>query len=285
MLVEATQGTWLVGTAMEHHTLYQYNFHSAQNVFSGFQQSETAYWQGSNGVDFAPAPWSSNLISSDPTFSNCATTDGGCRMGWFEMIQLSSNIFLYGGCVWTFYNANQPCQGDCQQNAVYVEASASLYLYGTNVKTITNIIYQDGVDYATEIGNGGGWGGVVAVYQDLYGVPNGNAVSGAGFSWYDPTFTDGNAGYADPQYYYCFNGPASNFPPFQNWMNFYDMFDLNQKTSMASEEQGPIQGDIYNAIVELSQASLVDARLILAIVMQEVKRRSLPSLPLDETRD
>lgn len=38
MLVEATKGTWLVGTAMEHHTLYQYNYNGAQNVVSTFQQ-------------------------------------------------------------------------------------------------------------------------------------------------------------------------------------------------------------------------------------------------------
>ncbi len=30
LLVEATKGTWLIGTAFEHHTLYQYNFEFAQ---------------------------------------------------------------------------------------------------------------------------------------------------------------------------------------------------------------------------------------------------------------
>ncbi len=53
-------------------------------------------------------------------------------------------------------------------------------------------------------------------------------------------------------------------------MNFYDMFDLNQATSMNVEESGPIQGAIWNAIVSVSESSLVDARFILAIIMQEV---------------
>jgi glucan 1,3-beta-glucosidase len=53
-------------------------------------------------------------------------------------------------------------------------------------------------------------------------------------------------------------------------MNFYDMFDLNQNDQMVYEESGPIQGDIWNAIVSVSQNSLVDARFILAIIMQEV---------------
>lgn len=47
MLVEATQGTWLVGTAMEHHTLYQYNYHGARNVFSAFQQRYVHSYQPS----------------------------------------------------------------------------------------------------------------------------------------------------------------------------------------------------------------------------------------------
>jgi glucan 1,3-beta-glucosidase len=41
ILVEATKATWLVGTAMEHHTLYQYNYNNAKNVFSAFQQRYT----------------------------------------------------------------------------------------------------------------------------------------------------------------------------------------------------------------------------------------------------
>ena len=43
MLIEATAGTWLHGTAVEHNTLYQYNFQAAKNVFVGMQQSEAPY--------------------------------------------------------------------------------------------------------------------------------------------------------------------------------------------------------------------------------------------------
>lgn len=99
----------------------------------------------------------------------------------------------------------------------------------------------------------------------------GSVVTGSGLNWYTSDFSTGDSGYDDPQYYYCFNGPASNFPPFANWMNFYDMFDLNQNDQMVYEESGPIQGDIWNAIVQVSADSQVDARFILAIIMQEVR--------------
>ncbi|OCL04180.1 glycoside hydrolase family 55 protein [Glonium stellatum] len=164
MLIEATKGTWLVGTAMEHHTLYQYNFEYASNVFSAMQQSETPYWQGP-GNDLAPIPWASNLIASDPTFSNCGASDATCRMAFFERIRGSSNLFLYGGCVWAFFNNGGNCSGDCQQNAIRVLSSqGNIYLYGINVKSVTNLVVSTNTDIATESANAGGWGGVVAAY-------------------------------------------------------------------------------------------------------------------------
>jgi glucan 1,3-beta-glucosidase len=69
--------------------------------------------------------------------------------------------------------------------------------------------------------------------------------------------------------YTCHSGGASNFPEVSNWMGFQDMFDLNQATSLSVEESGPIQGQLWNAILEVSQDSMIDPRLILAIIMQE----------------
>ncbi|RAL17631.1 putative exo-beta-1,3-glucanase [Aspergillus homomorphus CBS 101889] len=295
MLIESTAGTWLVGTAMEHNTLYQYNFEYASNVFSAFQQSETPYWQGwgapSSGI--APAPWADNLIASDPSFSNCAADDAGCRMAFFERIRGSSDLFLYGGCVWAFFNHGGSCTGDCQANAVRILSSeGSVYLYGTNVKAISNVVVENTVVAASESANSGGWGGVVAAYLHNAngatsgggsssgsssgsgsgsgsGSSNGLAVTGNGLNWYSSSLTAGAAAYEDPEYYYCFGGPAANFPPFANWMGFTEMFDLNQQTSMALVESGPIQGDIWNAIVAVSADAKVDPRLILAVVMQE----------------
>lgn len=169
-LVEATKGTWLVGTGMEHNTLYQYNFRAAANVCSIFQQSETPYWQGNgaptNGL--APAPWTNHLQPSDPDFRNCGAQDKRCRMAWFQVVSGSQGVFLYGGCVWVFYNGLVDCPGSgCQQNAVSISSSRRTYVYGTNVKTITTVMVSDGVDVALTSDNKGGWpgvGGVVAAY-------------------------------------------------------------------------------------------------------------------------
>jgi len=165
-LIEATKGTWLVGTGMEHNTLYQYNFNNAENVYTAMQQSETPYWQG-NGNVMAPAPWAQNLIPSDPTFSECTAGDTQCGMAFFERIRGSKNLFLYGGCVWVFFNNNKPCDQDggiCQKNAVRILKSESTYLYGTNVHAVANIFLNNDQVIATRSANAGGFGGVVAAY-------------------------------------------------------------------------------------------------------------------------
>ncbi|EED13452.1 exo-beta-1,3-glucanase, putative [Talaromyces stipitatus ATCC 10500] len=163
MLIEATKGTWLVGTAMEHHTLYQYNYNNAKNVVSTFQQSETPYWQGP-GNDIAPIPWSSNLIASDPGFSSCASGDAKCGMAFFERISGSSDLFLYNGMVWVFFNNNGGCSGDCQSNAINILKSSPLYIYGQGVKSVTNMFLESGSPIAKQGDNQGGWGGNIAAY-------------------------------------------------------------------------------------------------------------------------
>ncbi|RAH81385.1 exo-beta-1,3-glucanase [Aspergillus japonicus CBS 114.51] len=164
MLVEATAATWLIGTGMEHNTLYQYNFHHARNVFSALQQSESPYWQGV-GSTLAPAPWDEHLTTSDPDFAECGADDALCRMALFERISGSSELFLYGGCNWVFFNDNGDCpKGDCQKTAVKVEGSSGIYLYGTNTKSTTNMVVEGGTPIARQSENAGGWGGVIAAY-------------------------------------------------------------------------------------------------------------------------
>ncbi|KAA8645848.1 hypothetical protein EYZ11_010009 [Aspergillus tanneri] len=164
MLVEATRATWLLGTGFEHHTLYQYNFERARNVFSALQQSESPYWQGPGNL-MTPSPWAEHSIASDPDFAQCAANDALCRMALFERIQGSSDLFLYGGCNWVFFNNNHGgCNGDCQKNSIQILDSTDIYLYGTNTKSTINMILQGNRVIATEKDNAGGWGGVIAAY-------------------------------------------------------------------------------------------------------------------------
>jgi flagellum-specific peptidoglycan hydrolase FlgJ len=67
------------------------------------------------------------------------------------------------------------------------------------------------------------------------------------------------------------SGRLSDFPLHSQWMNFVDMFNLNKQYSMSdSGSSGEQIGEIWNAILQVSQESKVDPRLILAVVIQEV---------------
>lgn len=186
MLVEATKGTWLTGTAFEHNTLYNYNLHNAQNVYAGMQQTETAYWQGVGSQQNAPAPWTANSKYGDPDFSWCGGGDQSCRMGLAQNIDGGSKIFLYGAAFWTFFHgevstcyncAPTICGPNCITNQARVTNSPkALYWYGVNSRAADLMVLDGGGDPKQRF-NPGGWdcgngcpGGVVAGYLPFAGT-------------------------------------------------------------------------------------------------------------------
>lgn len=77
--------------------------------------------------------------------------------------------------------------------------------------------------------------------------------------------------------YTYYQGNASNFPTSDKWVSFHDMWDANLDTFKYScgwlkrgDDNSPemIQ-DIYDAIQDRANASLVDQRIILATIIQE----------------
>ncbi len=176
MLVEATAATWLHGTAVEHNTLYQYNFHQAQNILVGLQQSETPYWQGGNGnPSLAPAPWTPSRVYGDPDFSSCVGGDARCRMAWFNTFHGGSSIFIYGSGFWTFFNGHpspgdQSCGDSCQTNGCNVVNTKSLYWFNVNTHSVANMIVENGVVLVATSNNPGSWGGIVAAFLSESGV-------------------------------------------------------------------------------------------------------------------
>ncbi len=172
-LVESTQGTWLNGIGSEHNALYQVNIHKAKNVFLAFQQSETPYWQGVNSGLLAPAPWQDSLLPSDPDFSWCGKDDSQCRMAAYQLIRESSDVNVYGGGYWTFFNGinRDGCKEECQENAVIYANNTKLASFGVSTHNVRTMVLEgDAKDYVsvvTDKANSGGWqsgGGVMAAY-------------------------------------------------------------------------------------------------------------------------
>ncbi|KOS20845.1 Glucan 1 [Escovopsis weberi] len=172
-LVESVLGTWMVGIGSEHNALYQMNIYKAIDVFLGFQQSETAYWQGNNSGYLTPAPWSGSLLPSDPDWSWCAADDAQCRMGVYQRITDSLNVNVYGSGFWTFFNGinRNGCTTPCQENGVIYSGNAELYSFGISTHNVRSLVlekYRGKMQPAgTQLENSGGWqsgGGVMAAY-------------------------------------------------------------------------------------------------------------------------
>ena len=69
--------------------------------------------------------------------------------------------------------------------------------------------------------------------------------------------------------YECFGGKVDAYPSPEQWMTFDALYALNEPTLKLSNSDD-INKHIYDAIIQVSEESKVDARLILALVMQEV---------------
>jgi hypothetical protein len=101
LLIESTAGpVWLVGTAVEHHTLYNYQLSGTRNIYASQLQTETPYFQPHPN---SLSPFAPNSALGDPTF-DCTGVSGNCAMAWGLRVVSSSGVFLYGANHYSFFN-------------------------------------------------------------------------------------------------------------------------------------------------------------------------------------
>ncbi|OQD71379.1 hypothetical protein PENPOL_c001G06095 [Penicillium polonicum] len=170
ILVESTKGTWLTGTGSEHHWLYNYNFHNAENVFAGLLQTETPYMQGQGEYRAAPAPWTAVATYGDPDFSWCAADDQKCRTAIATNVDGGSNIALYNSAAWAFFDGywnglyNEPCNGNCQTNMMRVTNEPQNLVWYSISTRMTEVMVLDGKSNPRQSDHKGGWEGIIQVY-------------------------------------------------------------------------------------------------------------------------
>ncbi|KAI1006484.1 Glucan 1,3-beta-glucosidase [Podosphaera aphanis] len=147
VLIESAQGpVWLYGTSSEHNALYQYQISDASNVYMALIQTETPYYQSNPD---ATKPFSPVAAYKDPIFSGNAAEN----KSWGLRITHSSNIFVYGGGLYSFFeNYSEECltTSDCQTNMVSLESSSKIYLYGLSTKASTNMVSVNGAPAALD---------------------------------------------------------------------------------------------------------------------------------------
>lgn len=155
LYIESTTGTfWLVGTSSEHHVFYQYQLANTKNLFMGFIQTETPYYQPTPS---APTPFTVNTALNDPNFaSSCAGKSGNCANAWGLRILNSHDVLVYGAGLYSFFNdysttcSNMGGPENCQNNIFSLEGSISnVNVYNLNTVGTVNMITQNGNTLAT----------------------------------------------------------------------------------------------------------------------------------------
>lgn len=152
LLVESTVGTlWLVGTSVEHHVRYQYQFSKTQNIFAGQIQTETPYHQPNPG---ARQPFPLNTTIDDPNFDTLcpqSSAPSTCAEAWGLRVSGSKNVLVYGAGLYSFFNNfSTSCSAKgasslCQTGIVQYDAAntTGFWMYGLNTVGAYGMIYRD----------------------------------------------------------------------------------------------------------------------------------------------
>ncbi|KAH0545396.1 hypothetical protein FGG08_000537 [Glutinoglossum americanum] len=169
--VESASGNiWLVGTGVEHATLYQYQFATTKSIFMGQIQSETPYYQPN---PTALLPFKYNATWRDPNFAvKCAGKSGNCAAAWGLRVVDSADVLGYGAGIYSFFNnwstaCSQSGAGGCQNSIVSIEGARvrNVGLYGLNTIGSISMIDRDGASLAKAADNRDGFSETVAIFR------------------------------------------------------------------------------------------------------------------------
>lgn len=169
LLFESSDGVaWLYGTAVEHHSLYQYQFANTHDVVMGHIQTETPYYEPDPDAKSLPYPVNSTL--NDPDYDIICTVSGNCDTLGLRILN-SENLFIYGAGLYSFFNDySTTCSDaggseDCQSEIFDIENSSSIYLYDLNTVGTTCMIYRDGTCLAEYSDNVNVYPDTIAIFQ------------------------------------------------------------------------------------------------------------------------
>ncbi|KAI0601014.1 pectate lyase superfamily protein-domain-containing protein [Biscogniauxia sp. FL1348] len=155
LYIESTVGTfWLVGTAVEHNHLYNYQFANTKNIFASMFQTETPYYQP---IPDAIEPFPVVAALNDPDFTtSCAGVEGNCANSWGLRIIDSTDFFVYGAGHYSFFNnysttcSTVEAGENCQSRIVSIEGSTSnINIYALNTIGSLSMLDKDGASVAS----------------------------------------------------------------------------------------------------------------------------------------
>ncbi|KAJ7702338.1 exo-beta-1,3-glucanase [Mycena rosella] len=157
ILSESAGPVWFIGTASEHHTLYQYNLVGAQNHYMGLIQTETPYYQP---TPTPPAPFTLNTAFHDPSFT-------GVTSAWGLSVTTSSNILVFGAGLYSFFiNYGQACVTavNCQNQIINIDSTSSISIYSLQTVGIVNQLSVNQAPVVAASSNPNGFAGTLTAW-------------------------------------------------------------------------------------------------------------------------
>ncbi|KAK2461103.1 hypothetical protein APHAL10511_006882 [Amanita phalloides] len=163
ILSESAGPVWMIGTASEHHALYQYNLVNAKNHYMGTIQTESPYYQ-----PCPPPPSPFRIVPSyhDPCFD-------GLHHSWGLVIRCSFDIIIFGAGLYSFFkNYCQKCidTQNCQTQIVNVDSASEVTIYNLSTVGTTYQLSVDGAGIINQKDNANGFASTVTAWQTDNGV-------------------------------------------------------------------------------------------------------------------
>ncbi|KAJ7290151.1 exo-beta-1,3-glucanase [Mycena rebaudengoi] len=155
---ESAGPVWLIGTASEHHVLYQYNLVNAKNHYMGLIQTESPYYQPAPAP---PAPFSINSAFKDPSMA-------GVTSAWGLVVTTSTDILVFGAGLYSFFsNYKQDCLtgNTCQTGIINVDTTSSVRIYSLSTVGATFQLSRNGANVINSSGNQNGFAETVTAWS------------------------------------------------------------------------------------------------------------------------
>jgi hypothetical protein len=112
---------------------------------------------------------------------------------------------------------------------------------------------------------------------------------------YTNSLTDGVSSVSNPNSYTCYDSNSKPFPSTSDWLSFNTLWDNNKNDMTTTIKKSTAQGNVdvqgntadensklKDAIVKIAGDVKLDARVVLAIVMQEVSLRQITKRQLEK---
>ncbi|KAI0266055.1 beta-1-3-glucanase [Gloeopeniophorella convolvens] len=127
---ESQGPVWMIGTASEHHVLYQYHLADAADHYIGLAQTETPYFQPAPPP---PAPFVSSTTYKDPVFDETSRAHGRCTCS-------PRRRLVFGAGFYSFFQTTF----DCQLQIISVDAASNASLYSVSTVESVSQLSVDG---------------------------------------------------------------------------------------------------------------------------------------------